>query len=594
MQPVLTFLLRVATGTVFFVLLACTASYEASPPAQQRVAHVSGAKPSAADFVARNGGIYTLDEKQPWAEALAVVDGGIVAIGSNADIAPWIGSDTRVVDLTGRMLLPAFHDAHVHPISSGRTLLGCALNEESSVDALLSTFANCASVSDELWVQGLDFDLGLFPAGNPHKRLLDEILPDRPAFISAADGHSAWVNSAALELAGITAATPDPPKGVIERDPKSGEPTGTLRESAQHLVAKLLPQPDLDDDLAALRVALAHMHSMGITSFIDAAVGESAWQAYHALDKSGELDARVATSLTYGAFSATADEAEFMAVLDRRSLYASERLRTDAVKLFIDGVLEGETAYLVEPYLRGGVASGAYGELNFAPAELADTVTRFLGLGMQVHMHAIGDGGVRAGLDAIETAQQRTGIHDNRSHIAHLQLVHPVDLPRFAELGVSANFQALWAFPDAYITDINLPAVGPERVKRMYPIRSLERAGARIVGGSDWSVSSVNPLLAIETAVRRQDPLGTVPGVLNEGEAVGLATMLAAYTREAAWLMHQEALSGRVTTGLRADLIVLDRNLFQIPVEDISEAKVLLTLFDGKVVYEASVDTDSK
>jgi predicted amidohydrolase YtcJ len=544
--------------------------------------------PAPADLVARNGGIYTLDETRPWAEALAVSGGRIVALGSNAEIAPWIGPATRVVDLTDRMLLPAFHDAHVHPISAGRTLLGCALNEQNTVEDLLSTVADCAASSDDLWVQGLDFNLGLFPGGNPDKALLDAILPDRPAYLIAADGHSAWVNSAALALAGVGAGTPDPPKGIIERDPGSGEPTGTLRESAQYLVSELLPKPTLEQNLAALRVALAHLHSMGITSFIDAAVGESAWQTYHALDQAGELNARVTTSLTYGAFSETTDEADFNAVLARRDRYAGDRLRTDAVKLFIDGVLEGETASLVTPYLRDGGETTARGELNFSQDALDASVARFMDMGLQIHMHAIGDGGVRAGLDAIEAARENGDTGDNRPHIAHLQLVHPDDLGRFAALGVTANFQALWAYPDEYITEINLPAVGPERVQRMYPVGSLQRAGARIVGGSDWSVSSANPLLAIETAMRRQDPDGVTPGVLNAGEAVSLATMIAAYTRHAAWLMHQENLSGRIARGMRADLIMLDRNLFEIPSEDISEAKVLLTLFEGRPVYEGT------
>ncbi|MEE4109316.1 MAG: amidohydrolase [Halieaceae bacterium] len=570
-------------ATVVCLLAACSPAPDgaSSPPGAAQ------ALPLRADIVALNGGIYTVDDNRPWVEALAVVDGAIAALGDNEDIEPWIGAGTRVIDLSGRMLLPGFHDAHVHPLSSGRTLLGCALNEQETIEDLLATLAACARSSAEPWVQGLDFNLGLFPDGNPDKALLDEILPDRPAYLIAADGHSAWVNSRALALAGITAETPDPPKGVIERDPLSGEPTGTLRESAQYLVSTLLPQPTAEDNIAALRAALAHMHRRGITAFIAAAVGESAWQAYHALQQAGELNARVTTSLTYGAFSETPDDADFDAVLARRERYAGAFLRTDAVKLFLDGVLEGETAALVEPYLSADGEASAYGELNFTQQELDAAVSRFMRLGLQIHMHAIGDGAVRAGLDAIEAAQQQPGITDNRPHIAHLQLVHPDDIPRFAALGVTANFQALWAYPDTYITDINLPAVGPERVARMYPIGSLQRSGARIVGGSDWSVSSVNPLLAIETAIRRQDPEGMTPGVLNAGEAVDLATMVAAYTREAAWLMRQDAVSGRVATGMRADLVVLDRNLFEIPGEDISEAKVLLTLFDGRVVYEA-------
>jgi len=539
---------------------------------------------AAADWIAVNGAVYTVDPDRPWVESVAVRDGEIVALGSVADMQRWEGSNTRSLDLQGGMLLPAFHDAHVHPISSGRTLLGCALDTQDSVEGLLATLKDCAQSSEELWVQGLDFNLGLFPAGNPHKDLLDVILPDRPAYLIAADGHSAWVNSRALELAGITAETPDPPKGVIERDPVTGEATGTLRESAQYLVSRLLPTPTLEDDVRALEAALAHMQSMGITSFIDAAVSESHWQVYHALDQRGELAARVTTSLTYGAFSEYPDDASFDAVLARRELYASERLNTGAIKLFLDGVLEGETAALISPYLG---ATGGVGELNFSQNDLQKAVAAFMGQGLQVHMHAIGDGAVRAGLDAIEYARSRASDSDARPHIAHLQLVHPDDLGRFAELGVTANFQSLWAYPDDYITQINLPAVGAERVARMYPIRSLQEAGARIAGGSDWSVSSVNPLLAMETAVRRQDPFASGTEILNTAQRTDLATMIAAYTTNAAWLMGQEQLTGRIAVGMRADLVVLDRNLFDLPAEAISDARVMLTLFEGRPVYAA-------
>ncbi|MDP5069739.1 MAG: amidohydrolase [Congregibacter sp.] len=573
------------------LLCATLVSLCACKPAPEQAALIDAADgaQSYASIVALNGGIYTVDDTRPWVQALAVNDGSIVGLGTNEEMQSWIGPQTRVIDLTGKMLLPAFHDAHVHPISSGRTMLGCALDNEDSIDSLLATFAACAQNTDELWVQGLDFNLGLFPGGNPHKALLDKILPDRPAYLIAADGHSSWVNSRALQIAGVDASTPNPPKGVIERDSVTGEPTGTLRESAQYLVSKLLPKPSLDENMAALRVALAHMHSMGITSFIDAAVGESAWQTYHALDELGELQARVTTSLTYGAFSESEDDASFDAVLARRQDYASPRLRTDAIKLFMDGVLEGETAALLSPYLG---SPGGVGELNFSQDDLQRNVSRFVEMGLQIHMHAIGDRAVRAGLDAIEAAQTQHGKTDVRPHIAHLQLVHPDDLPRFKALGVSANFQALWAYPDEYITQINLPAVGPERVERMYPIGSLARAGARIVGGSDWSVSSVNPLPAIEVAVLRQDPLGHKPGVLNAKEAVDLASMIVAYTRNAAYLMHQEDSTGMIAVGMRADLITLDRNLFEIPREDISEARVLLTLFDGEPVYEAPAGSE--
>jgi predicted amidohydrolase YtcJ len=341
------------------------------------------------------------------------------------------------------------------------------------------------------------------------------------------------------------------------------EPSGMLRESAQELITELLPPHSQAERQQALDTALHEINRFGITSFIDASVDEDDWRTYQALDRSGRLTARVVTSLTYDGLNAHHNEV-FEQALGRRGRYASERLRTDAIKIFVDGVLEGETAALVEPYIGPGKGSGT---LNLEPAQLADAITRFDAMNLQVHLHAIGDRAVRVGLDAFEQARRRNGVRDNRHHIAHLQLIHPDDLPRFAALNVTANFQALWAYPDAYITGINLPVVGAERVNRMYPIASVQRAGGRLVGGSDWSVSSVNPLEAIET--------------------VDLATMIEAYTLRGAWLMHHETETGSIEIGKRADIVVLDRNLFQIPVTAISEARVLATLLDGKEIFSA-------
>jgi hypothetical protein len=543
-----------------------------------------------ADLIFLNGGIYTVNPRQPWAEAAAVQDGRIVAVGTNAEISKRRSPGTRVVDLSDRMALPGFHDAHVHPMSAGFSMLGCSLIDLHSVQEALDTVRDCAARTPGEWITVWDFDLGLFPSGNPQKSLLDQVVPDRPVYATAADGHTAWTNSEALRRAGITAATADPPKGKIERDPLTREPSGALRETAMDLVAVLLPDPSFAEEVEALATAIREMNRFGITSFIDASVTadtrqfyQSTWDAYQRLDQSGRLTARVVMSLTYGTFTGHPGS-EFDPVLARRAEYASARLHTDAIKIFVDGVLEGESAALVEPYTGMGTHAGG---LNLEPAELADAVARFDAMNLQVHMHAIGDRAVRVGLDAFAEARRRNGSRDNRHHIAHLQLIHPDDLPRFAALDVTANFQALWAFPDAYITELNLPVVGPERVNRMYPIASVQRAGGRIVGGSDWSVSSVNPLEAIETAITRQDVTGRLPGVLNASEAVDLPTMIAAYTLQGAWLMHQDAEVGSIETGKRADIVVLDRDLFGIPAAEIGNARVLLTLLDGREIFAA-------
>jgi len=298
----------------------------------------------------------------------------------------------------------------------------------------------------------------------------------------------------------------------------------------------------------------------------------------------GELSARVVTSLTYEGGYAGSHVDAFERTLAGRKTYESGRINHDSVKLFLDGVLEGETAALIEPYV--GMNSNR-GELIFQPEDLNSAVTRFDAMGLQVHMHAIGDRALRAGLDAIAAARRHNGPSDNRHHIAHLQLIHVDDIERFRDLDTTANFQALWAWPDAWIMELNLPVLGQERVQGMYPIASVLRAGGRIVGGSDWNVTSANPLEAIETAIRRQDPSAAEGPVLNAGERVDLAAMLDAYTINGAWLMHQEHRVGSIEVGKRADVVVLDRNLFEVPVAEISEARVLETLLDGEIIWSS-------
>jgi predicted amidohydrolase YtcJ len=552
---------------------ACSERQEEQPAAQLA--------PDYADLALVNGGIYTVDADRGWAEAAAVRDGVFAKVGGNAEIEPLIGPDTRVIDLAGRMALPGFHDAHVHPTMGGVALLGCDLEGLASVEAIIEAVTACAVDVDMGWLEGHAFNLSLFGQDGPHKALLDAVSMTRPIILWGSDGHNAWANSTALELAGITAETPDPPLGVIERDP-DGSPSGTLRETAQELVRAAMPKPTLEDNVVALRAGIAHLNSRGITSFIDAWVGLEDYQSYQSIDRAGGMTARAVTSLTYESGFAKHYGDEFDEVLAGRHAYESERVRHSSVKLFIDGVLEGETAALVDPYVG---MHGKRGDLILEPEALNAAVTRFDAMGLQVHMHAIGDRAVRAGLDAIEASRIQNGASDNRHHISHLQLIHIDDIERFGSLDTAANFQALWAYPDDWIMELNLPVLGEERVQGMYPIASVARGGGRIVGGSDWNVSSANPLDAIETAVRRQDAFADGGPVLNENERVSLATMIDAYTINAAWLMHHENITGSIEVGKRADIVVLDRNLFEIPVTEINEAQVVETLLDGDTVW---------
>jgi predicted amidohydrolase YtcJ len=536
------------------------------------------APPEAADVVFTNGGIYTVDAKRSWAEAAAVRGGRIVAVGSNAEIAAYRGQKTAVVDLTGRLLLPGFHDSHVHVAAAGLEMLQCPLTGLASIQAILDKVAACARAAPDGWIVGSGWDLSLFEHSRPPKEWLDRIVPDRPVILIGADGHSGWANSRALVAAGIDARTPDPENGIIERDARTGEPQGTLRETAMNLVMDKVPAPTDELRLEGLKAGLRDVNAVGITSFIEAAAAEHELQAFSTLASRNQLTAKTRLSLTYGVFGSD----HFETLLADRKRFENPRLDAGAIKIFVDGVLEGETAALLQPYLTHPEARGS---LTMPAEALNDAVTRFDALGLQVHMHAIGDAAVRAGLDAFAAARAGNGVTDHRHHISHLQLIDAADIPRFRALDVTANFQAYWAWPDDYILKLNVPQVGRDRVDRMYPIGSVHRSGGRIVGGSDWSVSTVDPLQAIQVAVTRQDPDGVKTEVLNAAERVDLPTMIAAYTIDGAWLMHHERDTGSIETGKAADLVVLDRNIFELPPGKIGTARVDSTYLDGEVIY---------
>ncbi|MEM8501136.1 MAG: amidohydrolase family protein [Pseudomonadota bacterium] len=560
-----------------------------------------------ADTIFRNGAVYTMVEAQPWAEAVAIRGVEIAAVGSNKDIVSLIGPNTNVVDLHGKMLLPGFHDAHIHSMMGGQMLTGCSLAEAATIQQTLDIIRGCAEESDQPWLVVDSLDLSLFGEDGPSRKLLDNIDSQRPIVVNGADGHTKWLSSAALAAANITADTMTPENGVIEREPDNS-PSGTLRESATSLVTKMQPVPSDEKFRTMLLTAAKAMNAVGITSVLDAWVARSKdpWNGATHIDTvkqladEGLLTIRLNGAMSYGygdMFIADKGEA-YEETLAKRSEFESERFRLRTVKIFADGVLEGETAALVDPYVG---KNGSKGNLTFPADELRRIITELDGQGVQVFTHAIGDGAVRATLDAIENAKADNGSTDLRHHISHLQLIHPDDLPRFAQLDVVANFQALWAYPDEYITELNLPVLGQQRVDRMYPIASIKKTGAAIVGGSDWNVSSMNPLEAIETAMLRSDAINNGSNstdnprhsqVLNKNERVDLDTMLRAYTSVAAWSMHQDDISGSIEVGKRADLVVLDQNLFEIDPALISEAQVLMTLIDGETVFEQALNDD--
>jgi hypothetical protein len=563
----------------------CTASLSAC--GNQSGEAASAASPArerdVSDLILKGGTVYTVVPGREWASAVAVKDGVIVYVGDEAGAAGWEGAHTRVVDLRGRMLAPAFQDAHVHPLTSGVDFQQCPLYGIETPEAYAAAVSECARKDPQArWIIGAGWLLSAFPQGIPHKSQLDAVVPDRPVALTSADGHTLWVNSRALETAGIARDTADPPNGRIDRD-ASGEPAGSLQESAMSLV--MGHAPAISDELLdrSLRYSVQLLNGLGITAWQDAAVGVGddpfrALQTYRRLDEAGALTAHVVLSLLWDNERGLEQIEELLRARER---YTAGNIKAGTVKIFLDGVIEAQTSALIDDY---SDKPGYKGEIQVPAPLLEEAVARLDAAGFQVHIHAIGDAAVRAALDAFAHARTANGTNDNRHHMAHIELIHPEDQPRFAELGVAANFQPLWSFADPYIVDLTLPRVGAQRAAWIYPINSVLRTGARLAFGSDWSVSSVNPLEGIEVAVTRLGPDGETAEPFLPGERITLAEAFAAYTIGAAWVNHLDDRTGTIQVGKLADLIVLDRNLFEIQPARISESKVLLTLLAGRPV----------
>jgi len=532
-----------------------------------------------ADLLLRHGAIYPVAADSLRVETLAVRDGRVVYAGDDRGARRLIGSRTVVLELKGRMVLPAFRDTHLHP-SEGVGLGECRFDELKTREAILDSLRQCARGHPELsWIRGRGWQLPVFPAANPRKEWLDSLVPDRPVFLMAADGHSAWVNDKALQVAGVTRDSRDPPNGRIERDPRTGMPSGTLRERAIELVASRLPPRTQAELRAGLLRAVALANGFGIVALHDASASPAVLEAYAALDSANQLNARVIAA----SYVDPTGAGQVDSLRAWRGRFTGRRyFSPSAAKIFVDGVIEAKTAALLAPYLDG---SGKSGTPNLSPAALDTLVAAIDAAGFQVHQHAIGDRAVRMALDALEFARQHNGPRDARPIIAHLELIDSTDIPRFAGLGVIPSFQPLWAYADDYITRLTEPVLGPERSRWLYPIGAVARTGAHLAAGSDWAVSSMNPLEAIQVAVTRRGPEeGPGPAWLPE-QAVDLRTMLVAYTAGGAYAAGEEASRGTLELGKAADLIVLDRDLYRIPAAQIHSVRVLLTLLDGRTVW---------
>lgn len=542
----------------------------------------SGERPEAADTVILNARVYTVNAAMPWAEAVAVRDGHILAVGSAKDVARHQNKETKVIDAGGRLILPGIADSHIHFVSGSSNLDVIDLagaNTVEEVQARIRTYVQANPRAD--WIQGRGWMYPVFPGDMPHKRLLDEIVADRPACMRCADGHSSWVNSRALALAGITRDTKDPENGRIVRD-EDGEPTGALLEAAGHLVSRLIPEPTAEERLAAIRRGLKEAARLGVVR-VHGMGGEFEDLAlFERLRDEGALTVRMTVAMWVDAPGPT--DKDWQAYDDARSRCHDEWLTVEGVKLMLDGVIDSGTGAMLDPYESQKENKG---KLFWAPEDYKKAVAAFNARGIQVSTHSIGDAAIRLSLDAYEEAQKAAGDPDVRNKIEHAEDIAASDIARFGRLGVIASFQPLHANPEPAWMDSWIRNVGPEREQRAFAWKAVLDGGGRLAFGSDWPVVTLSPWPGIQVAVTRQDFGGWPEGGWLPQHKVSPAEAVCAYTMGGAYAMHRENDEGSIEAGKLADLIMLSQNIFDIDPHEIAETKVLLTMVGGKVIYDA-------
>jgi predicted amidohydrolase YtcJ len=576
---------RALTAALTFCLALCTAAVRPATAAAPATPVAS------ADIVFTGGAVYTLDAARRWASAVAVKDGKIAFVGSDAEARRFVGPRTRVIELDGRMLLPSFQDSHAHAMyarSPADELDLDGLQDRAKILARIREFA--AAHPRNAWLVGRGWDEAAFlPSGRPTRQMLDAIVPDRPVYLVNNSGHQAWANGAALTAAGITRDTPDPSNGEIVRD-ASGEPTGSLQETAMTLVAGKVPPRTIAERADDLLAGLQQMNGQGITAMMEAAADPATVAAYEELQRSGRLTTRVRICQRFDQNDLD-DESQIRGfVAARERVAAAGRggdLDAGCVKIILDGGYGSRTVALLQPYAIPGLGSG---KLFVEPPRLNALVTKLDALGFQVHIHAIGDRTVRAALDAVEAARKANPDRRRPHTFAHLSLVDLADAPRFRQLGVMPNMTPLWSRPDPWQTVFAVEMFGRERADNAYRTRSLAEDGAVLVWGSDWPVTGVATMPGIETAVTHRypggrDPSGAEDRAWNPDQRLSLDRALAAYTVAGAALFEESAQRGAIEVGKDADLVVLGRNLFETPPGEIHRVPVQLTLRRGRVLW---------
>ena len=537
-----------------------------------------------ADTIIARGKVYTGNKEQPWATAVAIRDGKIMAVGDEETIYKLHSATTEVIEAGGHLVLPGFVDCHIHfldgSLSLGRVNLEGA-KDASDIQQRLRDYAAKHPGND--WVLGRGWNYAMFGAeALPHKKYLDEIFPDRPVFLEGYDGHTYWANSKALSAAGISNHTADPPNGVIVRDPKTHEATGAMKESAQGLVARVVPKPSRRENLAALRAGIKWSNEHGLTRVHSAGGDFEYLDLYDELYREGQNNLRF-----YIAYFLNPPELrpqDIDAIEAARKKFHDEWIDTNVVKMMVDGVVESHTAAMLEPYSDDPSTKG---KLFWDPAKYTAAVAELDKRGLQLFTHAIGDYGVRTALDAYEQAEKVNHTNDRRPRIEHIETIAAADIPRFGKLGVIASMQPLHSYPDADTLDVWARNAGPDRASRAWAWKSISNAGGRLAFGSDWPVVTLNPWEGIQTAVTRQTTEGKPEAGFVPEQRLSVAETVRGYTLGAAYAGRREKTEGSIEPGKLADLIIVSQNVFDIDPRRIAETKVLTTIVGGRVVYQA-------
>ena len=548
-----------------------------------------------ADTIIQNAEIYTLDSKRSWADAIAIQSNHIIYVGGSSEVVKYIGSDTEVLDLKGEMVLPGFIDSHVHVSGSPNSEAEADLYNLASKAEIVSAvkqFADAHPEHDVIYGSGWKNEY-FGPAG-PTKEDLDAIVADRPVLLTSEDGHFAWVNSKAIELAGVSKASVNPPGGLIEKNPQTGEPSGTFRETARDLIQNVLPPFTTDQIKKSIQNYMQEAARVGITSVHDPLLllpdargqlnGFGALSnnilAFSEMAGNEKLNIRVrGTVLTDP--TAGIDQIETIAAMCKQQ---HPNFQIAGIKVFVDGVVEGGTAYLLEPYSH---LPDSRGIPLWDPDALNAVITAADKAGLQIHIHVIGDAALRMALDALEIAQKQNGKRDSRHLITHLHIVDRSDIPRMAKLNVIGVPQPFWHAKGDYFRDIETPYLGYARAEMAYPMQGLAKAGILLAAASDYPVQVPSPpLLGIQMGVTRCEPGVTDPQeILDPQECMSLADMLASFTVNGAYANFLEQEAGSIEVGKLADLVILEKNLFKIPATEIADVNVLMTMFEGKIVY---------